>query len=295
MIIIEKVSEMQQWAEKARKQGYKIALVPTMGFIHKGHRSLMKIGKKHADLLVVSIFVNPTQFGPGEDFEDYPRDFERDRKICEEEEADVVFHPPVDEMYPEGFQTYVEVEEVTKDLCGASRPHFFRGVTTVCTKLFNAVKPHVAIFGEKDYQQLVAVRRMAHDLNFDIEIVSAPTIREEDGLAVSSRNVYLNEVERKAAAVLNRSLNYAKKLVGKGIKDPQQIVEKVREQITTEPLIRIDYVKIKDAEDLRDISTINGPALLAVAAWVGKARLIDNTILTPSQERKQEEARKSHR
>jgi len=280
MEVIKSPSEMQQRASAWRREGKVIAFVPTMGYFHEGHLSLMREGRKRGDVLVVSIFVNPTQFGPGEDFDRYPRDMERDLRMAEEVGVDVIFAPTVEEMYPEGYQTYVEVEKVTQHLCGLSRPGHFRGVTTVVTKLFNIVKPHVALFGQKDYQQLITIERMVKDLNMDVEIVGMPTVREEDGLAASSRNVYLSPEERKAALSLYRSLRRAEELFSEGVRESQRILEEVKGVLEAEPLVKIDYVHVCDPETLEDIEgPIGERALVAVAAKVGTTRLIDNTLL----------------
>lgn len=280
MEVIKSPSEMQQRASAWRREGKVIAFVPTMGYFHEGHLSLMREGRERGDVLVVSIFVNPTQFGPGEDFDRYPRDMERDLRMAEEVGVDVIFAPTVEEMYPEGYQTYVEVEKVTKYLCGLSRPGHFRGVTTVVTKLFNIVKPHVALFGQKDYQQLITIERMVKDLNMDVEIVGMPTVREEDGLAASSRNVYLSPDERKAALSLYRSLRRAEELFSEGVRESQRILEEVKKVLEAEPLVKIDYVHVCDPETLEDIEgPIGERALVAVAAKVGTTRLIDNTLL----------------
>ena len=280
MEVIKSPSEMQQKASAWRREGKVIAFVPTMGYFHEGHLSLMREGRERGDVLVVSIFVNPTQFGPGEDFDRYPRDMERDLRMAEEVGVDVIFAPTVEEMYPEGYQTYVEVEKVTKYLCGLSRPGHFRGVTTVVTKLFNIVKPHVALFGQKDYQQLITIERMVKDLNMDVEIVGMPTVREEDGLAASSRNVYLSPEERKAALSLYRSLRRAEELFSEGVRESQRILEEVKKVLEAEPLVKIDYVHVCDPETLEDIEgPIGERALVAVAAKVGTTRLIDNTLL----------------
>ena len=280
MEVIKSPSEMQQKASAWRREGKVIAFVPTMGYFHEGHLSLMREGRERGDVLVVSIFVNPTQFGPGEDFDRYPRDMERDLRMAEEVGVDVIFAPTVEEMYPEGYQTYVEVEKVTKYLCGLSRPGHFRGVTTVVTKLFNIVKPHVALFGQKDYQQLITIQRMVKDLNMDVEIVGMPTVREEDGLAASSRNVYLSPEERKAALSLHRSLRRAEELFSEGVRESQRILEEVKKVLEAEPLVKIDYVHVCDPETLEDIEgPIGERALVAVAAKVGITRLIDNTLV----------------
>ncbi len=278
MEVIFSPQEMQRFSEERRGEGKNIAFVPTMGFLHRGHLSLMEEGRRRGDILVVSIFVNPTQFGEREDYEEYPRDLERDERLAGECGVDIIFVPSVSEMYPPNCQTFVSVEKVTKNLCGISRPTHFRGVTTVVTKLFNIVKPHIAIFGKKDFQQLVAIQRMVKDLNFDIEIIDMPTVREEDGLAMSSRNSYLNPEERKAALCLFSSLKRAEELFEGGERNAKRIVEEARRVIEKEPLAAIDYVKICDAETLEDLSEIDRKALLALAVKIGKTRLIDNLL-----------------
>ncbi|MBI2361166.1 MAG: pantoate--beta-alanine ligase, partial [Deltaproteobacteria bacterium] len=225
------------------------------------------------------IFVNPTQFGPKEDFAAYPRDFERDRKLLDQEGTDVLFYPATSDMYPEGYRTYVEVKKLGDFLCGAFRPGHFRGVTTVLVKLFNVVRPHVVILGAKDYQQLRIVRRMVEDLNFAIEVIGHPTVREKDGLAMSSRNAYLNQEERRAALSLSRSLKKAESLVLEGERESRRIVEVVRSEIEKEPLASLQYVRVCDPESLEEVERIDGSAVLALAVWIGKARLIDNTVL----------------
>ncbi|NOQ86732.1 MAG: pantoate--beta-alanine ligase [Deltaproteobacteria bacterium] len=282
MQTINSIKEMQTFSNREMGEGKTIALVPTMGFFHPGHLSLMEEGRRRGDFLVVSIFVNPTQFGAGEDYEDYPRDMERDQKLAEETGVDVIFTPPVDEMYPSDYQTCVNVEEVTRNLCGISRPAHFRGVTTVVCKLFSIVKPSFAIFGEKDFQQLVAIRQMVSDLNIDVKIVGMPIYREEDGLALSSRNKYLTPDERKAALCLFRSLMRAKELFRQGERKTEEILSEVMSIIKAEQLAEIDYVKICDVKTLKDIEQINQETVLALAAKIGKTRLIDNIILNPS-------------
>ncbi len=281
MRVVESIKGMQDLSESLRRQGKVIAFVPTMGYFHKGHLKLFEEGGKRGDVLVVSLFVNPIQFGKGEDFETYPRDFERDKGLAEEAGVDVLFTPSAEEMYPEGFQTYVTVERVTKNLCGAFRPGHFKGVTTVVAKLFNIVKPHIAIFGEKDYQQLVTVRRMVKDLNMDVEVVGVPTVREDDGLAMSSRNTYLSPEERKAATLLYRALKEGERLYREGERNGRNIVKAVESVLRRESLIRIEYVKVCDPETIEDLETIEERALLALAARIGKARLIDNLLLSP--------------
>lgn len=279
MRIIEFVSEMQQLADEWRRQGKRIGFVPTMGFLHEGHLALMREAKRRADVVAVSVFVNPTQFGPNEDFERYPRDPERDIRLCTEVGVDVIFAPHVREMYPDGYQTGVEVSKVTIPLCGRTRPGHFRGVTTVVAKLFHCVKPHIAIFGQKDYQQWVAVRRMVQDLNMDIEIVSYPTVRESDGLAMSSRNTYLSPAEREIALRLSRSLKAAQELVDRGEIHGKAVLRKVREVLESGGGLRIDYVQLCHPDTLDDVLTVDGSAVLLMAAFIGKTRLIDNCVL----------------
>jgi len=279
--IITAVKDMQKRSDKMRCQGKTIVFVPTMGFLHEGHLSLIREGKKHGDDLVVSIFVNPTQFGPSEDLEAYPRDLERDLDLLQKEGVNAVFTPDVDEIYGEKYQTYVELEKLPNHLCGLSRPVFFKGVATVVTKLFNIVKPHVTIFGQKDYQQLTVIRQMVRDLNLDIEVVGAPTVRESGGLAMSSRNTYLTPDQRISALSLNKSLQKAQRLVENGLKDADKIIDTAAEFIRSHPETEIDYITICDPETLDDMETIDKPALMALAVKIGKARLIDNMILNP--------------
>lgn len=282
--IIQSAAEMQEFSEAERRLGRRIAFVPTMGYFHQGHLNLMRTGRKRGDCLVVSIYVNPAQFAPTEDLDAYPRDFERDQTLAEMVGVDVIFSPDSREMYPEGYQTHVEVEGVTNNLCGISRPRFFRGVTTVCTKLFHIVKPHVTIFGKKDFQQYVTIRRMVRDLNMDIEVVGVDTTREPDGLAMSSRNVYLNPEERKSALSLSRSLDLAGELYGKGERDASSILEKVQALIVGYPHTEIDYAQICDVATMKDVARIEGACVLALAVRVGKTRLIDNRVFGESLE-----------
>jgi pantoate--beta-alanine ligase len=249
-----------------------------MGFFHDGHLSLMREGRRRCDLLIISLFVNPTQFGPNEDFKNYPRDFERDRKMAEEVGADVLFAPEASDMYPSNHQTIVRVEKVTQNLCGRSRPAHFQGVATVVLMLFEIVMPHAAIFGEKDYQQLVTIQQMVRDLHMRVEVVGMPTVREEDGLAMSSRNRYLLLEERKAALSLYRSLQKAKELLQKGERKAERILHEMKEIFQSEPLVKIDYVQICDAYSLQDVNQIEGDVVVALAAYLGKTRLIDNLI-----------------
>jgi pantoate--beta-alanine ligase len=281
MRIIESIHEMRNWSEAERRAGRRIVLVPTMGALHEGHLSLVREGKKSGERLVASLFVNPAQFGPNEDLAAYPRDFERDRGMLEKEKVDILFHPSAAEMYPAGYQTYVDVEKFGPLLCGEFRPGHFRGVAIVVAKLFNIVRPHAAIFGVKDYQQLQVIRRMAKDLNFDVEVVGYPTVREKDGLAMSSRNIYLSPQERAAALSLSRSLRQAESLVRRGEKETKRIVDAVRAEIEKEPLARIEYARVCDTETLEQVATVGGAAVLVLAVRVGKARLIDNATLKP--------------
>ncbi|SRR5713226_3337676 len=279
MRVIEHIQEMQIWSEAEQQPGKRIVLVPTMGFLHEGHLSLVRDGRKRGDRLVVSIFVNPTQFAPQEDFAAYPRDLKRDLELLEREGVDVLFHPSADDMYPQGFQTYLEVEKLGLLLCGGFRSGHFRGVATVVAKLFNIVRPHVAIFGEKDYQQLQIIRRLVRDLDFAVEVLGHPTVREKDGLALSSRNSYLDPGERKAASSLYRSLKQAEGLVRQGERDGSRIVQAVRAEIDKATATRVEYIRLCDPSSLEDIGNIEGEALLALAVWVDKARLIDNVLL----------------
>ena len=283
MMVLSKPEEVQRHCETVRLQGKSIGLVPTMGYFHEGHLTLMRRAREENDFLVVSLFVNPTQFGPNEDYERYPRDFERDRKQAEKEGVDLLFAPSVEDMYPPEYATYVEVTgTLTSVLCGAKRPGHFRGVTTVVAKLFNIVKPHKAYFGEKDAQQLRVIKRMVRDLNFDVEVISVPTVRESDGLAMSSRNEYLSPEERKAALVLWRSLNLARSLVEAGERSADRIISEMRRLIESEPLARIDYIEIVDSETLEKVDRIEGEVLVALAVFIGTTRLIDNIVISVS-------------
>lgn len=253
-----------------------------MGFLHEGHLTLLREGRKRADELVLSIFVNPTQFGPNEDFDAYPRDMERDLALAKKEGVDTVFTPTPEELYTENFQTYVSLEKLPHHLCGLSRPVFFRGVATVVTKLFNIVKPHIALFGQKDFQQLAVIRQMVKDLNFDIEIIGVPTVRESDGLAMSSRNAYLSDEERPAALSLYKSLLDAKAKIESGEVDANSILKQSIQLIEAYPGTQIDYIKMCDPDTLDDIDEITGPVLMALAVKVGKTRLIDNMVIQPN-------------
>jgi len=276
MRIVTHVNEMKSIADEYRKEGKIIAFVPTMGYLHEGHLSLVDIAKKKGDVCVVSIFVNPIQFGPGEDYDRYPRDVRRDERLLEQRGCDVLFYPSTSEMYPEDFLTRVRVEKLSNILCGKSRPGHFEGVTTVVLKLFNIVKPHVAVFGEKDYQQLVIIKRMVRDLNLDVEIVAGEIIREKDGLAMSSRNVYLDPVEREQATCLFRSLLLAQDMVKAGIRDTKTIIEAVNDFIKNFDRARIDYIKIVHPDTLEELEEIHDRARILLAVYLGGARLIDN-------------------
>jgi pantoate--beta-alanine ligase len=256
-----------------------VGLVPTMGYLHEGHLSLILRAREDCDHVVVSIFVNPTQFGPKEDLSKYPKNLDRDLSLIEPLGADLVWMPTAEIMYPKGYQTWVEVETVTRPLEGAMRPGHFRGVTTVVAKLFNGVQPHKAYFGQKDAQQAAVIRQMTRDLNFPIEIIVGPIVREPDGLAMSSRNVYLDPEERKAATVLYRSLNAAKNLYKNGERDAGELRRLMREVIATELLAQMQYVSCADYDTLEELETVTGKTLLSMAVFLGKTRLIDNIVL----------------
>ena len=278
MKVIKSARKMQSFSESLREKGERIAFVPTMGYFHEGHLQLMREAKKIADNVVTSIYVNPTQFGPKEDFSKYPRDFDRDLQMAESAGVDVIFYPTNKEMYPAAYQTYVDVEKVTQNLCGASRPGHFRGVTTICCKLFNIIKPHVAIFGKKDFQQFITIKRMVDDLNMDLQITGFPTVREADGLAMSSRNKYLQENERPSALTLFKALKLAEKLYAGGERNASVIINTAEKLIAKSSHTLIDYIKICDAGTLKDIDTIKRQAFMALAVKVGKTRLIDNHV-----------------
>ncbi len=279
MQIINHITDMQHWSEARRLEGKRIAFVPTMGFLHEGHLSLVREGKKRGDVVIVSIFVNPMQFNQQADFATYPRSLEQDQHMLEEVSTDVLFYPKAQEIYPQGFQTAVEVDKVSQPLCGAFRPGHFRGVATVVTKLFNITKPHVALFGEKDFQQCVVIKRMVRDLNFDLEVLAMPTIREPDGLAMSSRNARLSPTERQTSLCLSRALNRAQEMVAHGERRASSILQVVQETIAREGGIRIEYASLCHPETLEEVTVVSGPTLLALAAWVGDIRLIDNRVI----------------
>jgi pantoate--beta-alanine ligase len=281
MIIINTIREMREALKPLRMDGRSIGLVPTMGYLHEGHLSLVNHSKGKNDVTVVSIFVNPTQFGPGEDLDSYPRDLERDQALLESKAVDFVFFPPVDEMYPDAYGTYVNVESgLTKGLCGASRPVHFKGVTTVVSKLFNIVQPDQAYFGQKDAQQVAVIKRMVRDLNMDIEIVAVPIVREADGLALSSRNAYLKGNLREDALVLSKALKTAQELISLDkIKKVDIIITAMSKIIKSVDSSRIDYIEIVDYDNLEPVEMIEGKVLIAIAVYIGKTRLIDNAVL----------------
>ncbi len=279
MEVIKTVKDMQRRADKLRLAGHMVSLVPTMGFLHEGHLELMRVAKKNSDKLIISIFVNPMQFSPTDDYDEYPRDTEGDLKKSREVGVDIVFMPSIEEMYPENYQTNVHVEKVTRHLCGISRHGHFDGVSTVVCKLFNATKPHLAFFGQKDYQQLTVISRMIIDLNMDIKIVGVRTVREPDGLAMSSRNSYLNAEERESALCLKKSLDLAGQMYEKGERSPAAIKEAVEALIKRHPFTEIDYFSLCDPVTLEDVQTLGHENLLALAVRIGKTRLIDNCLL----------------
>ena len=279
MKIVSTVEQVREEVKKWRQQGLTVGLVPTMGYLHEGHKSLIDKAVAQNDKVVVSVFVNPIQFGPTEDLATYPRDLERDASLCEDAGAALIFHPEKEDMYFDDFCTYIDMDGLTKGLCGKTRPIHFRGVCTVVGKLFNIVHPDRAYFGQKDAQQLAVVRRMVRDLNFDLEIVGCPIIREEDGLAKSSRNTYLSEEERKAAVILHKGLVKGEEMVSAGEKDVKKVLDAITEIIESEPLARIDYVEAVDFDNIETIDTIEGSVLVAVAVYIGKTRLIDNFIV----------------
>jgi len=279
MKIIHTIKDMQKYSQERKRNGKRIGVVPTMGFLHAGHMSLVEEAKKCSDEVVVTIFVNPTQFAPNEDLESYPRDIERDKRLCEEHGVSALFLPSPDEMYPQDASTWVHEEALTNCLCGASRPSHFRGVTTIVTKLFNAVLPDVAVFGQKDAQQALVLKRMTRDLNFPIEIVIAPIVRESDGLAMSSRNKYLTDAARENALSLSQALFSAKSEISAGCREVKAVRNKIKKQISAAEG-KVDYVDIRCAETLDVITSIEGDTLIAIAAHFGTTRLIDNIIIS---------------
>lgn len=280
MKICQSIREIRNEVKDCRRKNKSIGFVPTMGYLHEGHLSLIKEARDENDVVVVSIFVNPTQFGPGEDLESYPRDLDRDSKLVENVGADFLFIPSVPEMYPKGYETFVEVEgDITKRLCGKSREGHFKGVTSVVSKLFNIVKPDKAYFGQKDAQQVAVIEKMVRDLNFDIDIIPCPIVREDDGLALSSRNSYLDPRQRKDATILYKSLSKAKEMIENGEKDAETVKNFIINTIKTVEYAEIDYVDIVSAETLESINTLKGDVLVAIAVKIGKPRLIDNIRL----------------
>ncbi len=279
MRIVERISDLKAVIRDQKQRSKTIGFVPTMGYLHEGHISLVKASKRDNDFTVMSIFVNPAQFGPSEDFSRYPRDMERDSKMAEDAGVDVIFAPAVDEIYPSGYKTYVDVEDITGILCGKSRPGHFKGVTTVVNKLFNLVEPDRAYFGQKDAQQAIVIGKMVKDLNLNLEIVVCPIIREKDGLAMSSRNVYLSREERESALVLSRSLAEAAEMVRKGERDPLKVIGYLKDRIGAQQAADIDYVELVDAGNLDEVRRIEGKVLIALAVRFGRTRLIDNVVM----------------
>ena len=279
MKVIKKSKELQTLIEREKKKGKIIGLVPTMGYLHSGHISLIKRAKKDCGIVVVSIYVNPTQFGPGEDYQRYPRDLERDKKLAKEAGTDILFVPSDEEIYPDSFHTYIQVEELSGRLCGVSRPIHFRGVATIVAKLFNIVKPTKAYFGWKDAQQLIILKKMVKDLNMDVEVVGLPTVREKDGLAISSRNKYLSKQERKIAPILYQALVKAKKMVNSGENNSARVLQQAKDLIKKKKGVKIDYLKAVNLTDLKDAKKLKKNTLIVIAAWIGKTRLIDNVII----------------
>ena len=278
MKIVATVKEVREQVKEWKKQGLSVGFVPTMGYLHEGHKSLMDAARKDNDKVVVSIFVNPMQFGPTEDLATYPRDLNHDAALCESAGVDLIFHPEAEEMYEKDFCSFVDMTGLTEGLCGKTRPIHFRGVCTVVNKLFNIVTPDHAYFGQKDGQQLAVIKRMVRDLNMDIEIVGCPIVREEDGLAKSSRNTYLSSEERKAALILSKTVALGKELA-KTEKDANKVVEAMKKNIETEPLAKIDYVEAVDALSMAPVEKLEGTCMLAMAVYIGKTRLIDNTLI----------------
>ncbi|MRR34931.1 pantoate--beta-alanine ligase [bacterium] len=279
MEIITDIVTMKDYVRAVKAKGETLCLVPTMGYLHEGHLDLMRMGRPMADHLVISIFVNPTQFGAGEDLDKYPRDLPRDSQMAESVGVECIFHPGAAAMYPEGYATYVNVEGITETLCGASRPGHFRGVTTVVAKLFNIIEPDISIFGEKDYQQLAVIKRMVLDLNMNVKVLSHPTVREEDGIAMSSRNKYLSPDERRNAQILSRSLKHAQERLSQGERQASIIRSEVQGMISGTPGCMVDYIEIVDPDSLKPVGLITDRAVMAMAVRVGKTRLIDNLTL----------------
>ncbi|MEF2919522.1 MAG: pantoate--beta-alanine ligase [Acutalibacteraceae bacterium] len=285
MKIVNTIAEVREIVKSWKKEGLSVGLVPTMGYLHEGHASLIKKASQENDRVVVSDFVNPIQFGPKEDLSTYPRDIERDAQVCEESGADIIFHPTAEEMYCPDFSTFVDITGPSDLLCGKSRPTHFKGVCTVVSKLFLIVAPDKAYFGQKDAQQLAVIKRMVRDLNFDIEIIGCPIIREDDGLAKSSRNTYLSPAERESATILNKALTAGKQLVLNGEKNADKVIAEITNIINSEPLAKIDYVQVVSFPDIQLVKEINGDILTAVAVYIGTTRLIDNFIIENGKEK----------
>jgi pantoate--beta-alanine ligase len=281
MKIIRKIKKQQKYSSHMKNSDKKISFVPTMGFLHEGHLSLINKAKEISDKIVVSIFVNPTQFGKGEDLDKYPRDEKRDQELLAEKEVDIVFIPDEKEMYPEEFLTFCQVHELSKQHCGKSRPGHFKGVTTVVLKLFNIIQPDIAIFGEKDYQQYVIIKKMTEDLNLPINIIASPIVREKDGLAMSSRNKYLNNEQRKEATVLYEALTLAKNLIKEGNHEVSLLLREMSNLIKLKKTARIDYINFTNPETLRNVQKIEKPTRILMAVWIGNTRLIDNMEVKP--------------
>jgi len=279
MRLICSIKKMYEFSKIAHLKGKTVGFVPTMGYLHEGHLSLIKKARRENDFVVVSIFVNPIQFGPKEDFKRYPRDLKRDMKLAESCGTDVIFYPDAKDMYPKGFKTYVNVEQLSDKLCGRFRPGHFKGVATVVTKLFNIVCPDIAYFGQKDAQQAIIIKRMVKDLNIPVKIKVLPIVREKDGLAMSSRNTYLNEKERKDALVLYQALNLAKDLIKSGITDSGKIIDRLRRFIKKKKNAKIDYISVVDTDNLNPVKKVSKKCLIALAVWIGRTRLIDNIIV----------------
>lgn len=278
MRVIRSIKQMLAYVKQVKRRGKTVGFVPTMGYLHEGHLSLARQARKDCDVVLMSIFVNPIQFGPKEDFEKYPRDLSRDRRLAESAGVDVIFYPLAEKMYPEDYLTYVDVEKMTTLLCGRSRPGHFRGVTTVVAKLFNILQPDIAYFGQKDAQQAIVIQKMVEDLNMPLKIKVMPIVRESDGLAMSSRNAYLNEKERRDATILYQALNRAKAKIQEGQRDVQRIVSLIRKMINSKKSAKIDYIQVVDRKTLMPVKNIKGKVLIILAVWIGKTRLIDNII-----------------
>ena len=279
MKVVKTIKEVKETVAAWRKEGQEIALVPTMGFLHNGHKSLMERAKKENGKVVVSVFVNPIQFGPNEDFATYPRDIEHDKAVCESAGVDLIFAPEKEEMYTDGFCSFVGMRVLTEELCGKSRPTHFQGVCTVVSKLFNIVTPDRAYFGQKDAQQLAIIKRMVIDLNMNVKVIGCPIIREEDGLALSSRNTYLSKEERSAALILSKTLNLAEDIAKQGESDAKKLLDVMKKNIETEPLAKIDYVEAVDVLTMKPVEKLTESTLVAMAVYIGKTRLIDNRMI----------------